>query len=153
MIPEKLQAKIKLYAEIYTKCYALALTINQPNARWVANEMFRETAKDMRSELISRLHNGLQDEYMEAIDDKTIGTPLADAMEPKKENGKTATDKQKCALHKFGIERIPETLGIKEAGEILEILVCHSREGDHEAIASLVGKFNKKWAGIQATVL
>ncbi len=149
MIPEKLQAKITLYAEIYTKCYALALTINQPNARWVANEMFRETAKDLRSELISRLHNGLQDEYMEVNEDKAIAAPFTD---PKYGNGKPATDKQKHALNKFGIERIPENLGIKEAGEILEILVCHSREGDHEAIANLVGKFNKEWTGIQATV-
>jgi 5'-deoxynucleotidase YfbR-like HD superfamily hydrolase len=146
MIPDKLKAKIELYAEIYTKCYALDLIINQPNARWVANEMFRETAKDMRSELISRLHNGLQDKYMEVIDDKTIGTPLADAMEPKKENVKPATDKQKYTLHKFGIERIPENLGIKEAGEILNILISHSKEGEHEAIANLIEKFNKEWA-------
>ncbi len=146
MIPEKIQLKITLYAEIYTKCYALALTINQPNARWVANEMFRETAKDMRSELISRLHNGLQDECMEIREDKTNGSTLADAMGPKKENAKPATDKQRQALHKFGLERIPEYLGIKEAGEILNILVCHSREGDHEAIADLVEKFNKEWS-------
>lgn len=146
MIPDKLKAKIELYAEIYTKCYALALTINQPNARWVANEMFRETAKDMRSELISRLHNGLQDEYMEAIDDKTIGTPSTDPVEPKKENSKPATDKQKYALHKFGIEKIPEHLGIKEAGEILNILICHSKEKDQEAITDLIEKFNKEWA-------
>ncbi len=146
MIPDKLKAKIELYAEIYTKCYALALSINQPNARWVANEMFRETAKDMRSELISRLHNGLQDEYMEVKDDKAIDTPLAEAVEPKKENRKPATDKQRQALHKFGLENIPENLGIKEAGEILNILICHSREGDHEAIADLVGRFNKEWA-------
>lgn len=153
MIPDKLKTKIELYAEIYTKCYALALTINQPNARWVANEMFRETAKDMRSELISRLHNGLQDEYMEAIDDKTIGIPLADALEPKKENMKSATDKQKYALHKFGIERIPENLGIKEAGEILNILVSHSKQREHEAIVDLVGKLNKEWAENPTTVL
>jgi hypothetical protein len=149
MIPEKLQAKITLYAEIYTKCYALALIINQPNARWVANEMFRETAKDMRSELISRLHNGLQDEFMEANEDKTIGTPLA---EPQKGNSKPATDKQKYALKKFGLENLPENLGIKEAGEILNILVCHSREGDHEAIARFIEKFNKEWAEVQTTV-
>lgn len=146
MIPEKIQSKITLYAEIYTKCYALALTINQPNARWVANEMFRETAKDMRSELISRLHNGLQDECMETREDKAIGSTLAEPMEPKKENAKPATDKQKHALHKFGLENIPEDLGLKEAGEILNILVSHSRQGDHEAIADLVEKFNKEWA-------
>ncbi len=146
MIPDKLKDKIELYAEIYTKCYALALTINQPNARWVANEMFRETAKDMRSELISRLRNGLQEEDKEVKDDKAVATPLADTVEPKKENGKPATDKQKHALHKFGLENIPESLGIKEAGEILSILVSHSKQGDHEAIADLVEKFNKEWA-------
>ncbi len=146
MIPDKLKAKIELYAEIYTKCYALALSINQPNARWVANEMFRETAKDMRSELISRLRNGLQDENMEAKDDKAVGAPLADVIEPKKEDAKPATDKQKQALHKFGIERIPDYLGLKEAGEILNILISHSKEGEHDTIADLVEKFNKDWA-------
>ncbi len=148
MIPEKIKAKINLYGEIYIQCYALALKVNQPNARYIANEMFREVSKDTRTELISRLQNGLQDGYMGVNEDKAIAAPFTD---PKQGNGKLATDKQKHALRKFGIERIPENLGIKEAGEILEILVCHSREGDHEAVTGLVGKFNKEWAGTQAT--
>ncbi len=73
-------------------------------------------------------------------------------MDYKEENAKFATDKQRHALHKFGIERIPENLGIKEAGEILNILVCHSKEGDHEAIADLIGKFNKEWTENPTTV-
>ncbi len=141
---QRIKDKIRLYGEIYIECLAISIKANPNNSRYMANEMFREVAKDMRSELISRLQNGLQNEGMEAKEDKVIGTSLADAMEPKEE-AKPATDKQRQALHKFGIERIPENLGLKEAGEILNILVLHSKEGDHEAIADLVGKFNKEW--------
>ncbi len=144
---QRIKDKIRLYGEIYIECLAISIKANPNNSRYMANEMFREVAKDMRSELISRLQNGLQNEGMEAKEDKAIvGSTLAQAMDYKEENAKPATDKQKHALHKFGIERIPEYLGIKEAGEILNILVLHSKEGDHDAIADLVGKFNKEWA-------
>ena len=143
---QRIKDKIRLYGEIYIECLALSIKANPNNSRYMANEMFREVAKDMRSELISRLQNGLQNECMEAKEDKTNGSTLADAMEPKEGNAKSATDKQKQALHKFGLENIPENLGIKEAGEILNILIGHSKEGDHESIASLVEKFNKEWA-------
>jgi hypothetical protein len=143
---QRIKDKIRLYGEIYIECLALSIKANTNNSRYMANEMFREVAKDMRSELISRLQNGLQNECLETKEDKTNGSTLADVMDYKEENAKLATDKQRHALHKFGIELIPENLGIKEAGEILNILVCHSREGDHEAIADMVGKFNKEWA-------
>lgn len=142
---QRIKDKIRLYGEIYIECLALSIKANPNNSRYMANEMFREVAKDMRSELISRLQHGLQNQCLEIKEDKANPSTLVDDMEPKEEI-KPATDKQRHALHKFGIERIPENLGIKEAGEILNILVCHSREGDHEAIADLVGKFNKEWA-------
>ncbi len=143
---QRIKDKIRLYGEIYIECLAISIKANPNNSRYMANEMFREVAKDMRSELISRLQNGLQNECIETKGDKAIvDSTLADAMESKEESAKPATDKQRQALHKFGIERIPENLGLKEAGEILNILVLHSKEGDHEAIADLVGKFNKEW--------
>ncbi len=145
---QKIRDKIRLYSEIYIECLEISIKGNPNNSRYMANEMFREVAKDMRSELISRLQNGLHWGNIEAKDDKDNGSTLAN--DPKE--GRLATDKQRAALRKFGLEKLPGSLGIKEAGEILNILVCHSREGDHDAIADLVGKFNKEWAENPTTV-
>ncbi len=43
---------------------------------------------------------------------------------------------------------MPEYLTKKAASEILGILVHHSKEGDTEAIVSIVGKFNNEWAEV-----
>ncbi len=173
---QRIKDKIRLYGEIYIECLAISIKANPNNSRYMANEMFREVAKDMRSELISRLQNGLQNLDTEGLDNKALGTerdadlrhlhdelvkdkPEMIILENKQDidvpEGKPpepATINQKHALHKFGIKRIPEYLGIKEAGEILNILVCRSREGDHEVIADLVEQFNKEWAENPTTI-
>lgn len=144
--------RIKLYSEIYGKTYQIASKAIPDNARYVASEIFKEIARDLRSELISELRK----ENGKDVAIKTEGTGKPNGTEESNEtnnqrseskegNGKPATDKQRQALHKFGIERMPENLGIKEAGEILNILICHLRERDQEAIEDVVEKFNKEW--------
>ncbi len=141
---KKIEDRIELYSEIYLKAFEKALKVNSNNARYIASEIFKEIARDLRSELISKLQreNG-----------KNAGTNTEDSEEiqpsdPKDENTETATEKQRYALHKFGLKNMPEYLTKKAASEILGILVHHSREGDAEAIVSIVGKFNSEWAGV-----
>jgi hypothetical protein len=138
---QRIKDKIRLYGEIYIECLALSIKANPNNSRYMANEMFREVAKDMRSELISRLQNGLQNECMEIKEDKTNGSTL-DALDYKEENANPATENQRYALHKFGIEIVPESLTKKEASEILNNLVCLSKEGDREAVKDTVERLN-----------
>jgi len=142
--------RIKLYSEIYGKTYQIASKANPDNARYVASEIFKEVARDLRSELISELRKENEKTIKTEDTGKANGVEESNETnnqrsESKEGNGKPATDKQRQALHKFGIERVPENLGIKEAGEILNTLICHLRERDQEAIADLVEKFNKEW--------
>src|SRR5574337_371721 len=139
---QRIKDKIRLYGEIYIECLAISIKANPNNSRYMANEMFREVAKDMRSELISQLQNGLQNECMEVKENKAIGSTLADAMESKEENTNPATENQRYALHKFGIKNVPEHLTKKEASEILNNLVCFSKEGNREAVTEIVERLN-----------
>ncbi len=139
---QRIKDKIRLYGEIYIECLAISIKANPNNSRYMANEMFREVAKDMRSELISRLQNGLQNECLETREDKVNGSTLADAMDYKEENANPATENQRYALHKFGIKNVPESLTKKEACEIINNLVCFSREGNREAVNEIVERLN-----------
>ncbi len=141
---KKIEDRIELYIEIYLKAFEKALKVNSNNARYIASEIFKEIARDLRSELISKL----QRENGKTAGTKTENTEEIHPSDPKEENTEPATEKQRHALHKFGLKNIPEYLTKKAASEILGILVHHSKEGDTEAIASLVGKFNSEWAEV-----
>lgn len=56
-----------------------------------------------------------------------------------------ATKKQREAIHKFGVQKIPKDLSKKEASEILNELIGYSKENDREAISRLVKELNQKW--------
>jgi hypothetical protein len=52
---EKIVKRIDLFCEIYQKAYEKASKVNPDNARHMATEVFVQVARDLRSELISRL--------------------------------------------------------------------------------------------------
>ncbi len=141
---KKIEDRIELYSEIYLKAFEKALKVNSNNARYIASEIFKEVARDLRSELISKL----QRENGKITGTKTEDTEEIQPIYPKEENTEPATEKQRYALHKFGLKNMPEYLTKKAASEILGILVHHSKEGDTEAIVSIVGKFNNEWAEV-----
>lgn len=130
---EKIVERIDLFCEIYQKAYEKASTVNPDNARHMASEVFVQVARDLRSELISLLK---REEY-----GKGNGNNNGN-------NGRPATQKQRQALHKFGIENVPEELTKKEASDILDMLITLSKERNSEAINKMVEELNagKEWA-------
>ncbi len=145
---KKIEDRIELYSTIYLKAFEKALKVNSNNARYIASEIFKEIARDLRSELISKLQreNGKSAEIKrEDAEENGANTNGGNLRE---ENTGPATDKQRHALHKFGLKNLPEYLTKKAASEILGILIHHLKEGDNEAIASLVGKFNSELAEV-----
>ncbi len=147
---KKIEDRIELYSEIYLKAFEKALKVNSNNARYIASEIFKEIARDLRSELISKLQRengkGAEIKREDIAETREKGKINGNGGNPKEENTEPATEKQRHALHKFGLKNMPEYLTKKAASEILGILVHHSKEGDAEAIVSIVGKFNKEWA-------
>ncbi|SNQ61199.1 hypothetical protein [Candidatus Methanoperedens nitratireducens] len=143
---KKIEDRLELYSEIYQKAFEKALKVNPNNARYIASEIFKEIARDMRSELISKLQRengknaGTKAEDLVETEDK--GKINGNGDKPKEENTDPATVKQRYALHKFGIENVPESLTKKEASEILNSLVCFSREGNREAVNEIVERLN-----------
>ena len=65
-----------------------------------------------------------------------------------KDYGKELSQKQRQALHKFGIQNVPEELTSKEASEVLDMLISLSKERNSEAINKMVEELNagKEWA-------
>ncbi|MDI6799050.1 MAG: hypothetical protein QMD12_03620, partial [Candidatus Aenigmarchaeota archaeon] len=90
----------------------------------IALGIFGEIAKDLRTEQIAQLR----------IKQK--------AAEPEG----LATERQREALHKFGVKRIPENLSKEEASEALDLLIGFSKEGDNESISRIVEELNRRWA-------
>lgn len=120
--------KIEIWIDSYIKLYEMIL--QKVSYKWpenglrIADKIFQEMAKDIREGWLS-----------------------FPSLEEKKENknDEPATEKQRMALHKFGIENIPDSLTKKEAFEILEELIQLSQEGDREAIEEIVARINKEW--------
>ena len=124
MVDEKMEMWIDSYVNLYA---AILQKVSQKwpeNGLRIADKIFQEVAKDIREGWIS-----------------------FPSLERRKENQQDdpATEKQRMALHKFGIENIPESLTKKEAFEILEELIALSQEGDREAIEEIVARINKEW--------
>jgi len=113
--------------EIYQNAYEKASTVNPDNARNMASEVFVQVARDLRTELISRLK---REEY-----GREKGNNNGN-------NGRQATQKQRQALHKFGIQNVPDELTSKGASDILNKLISFSKEGDNEAINQIVEDLN-----------
>ena len=107
--------------------------MNPDNARHMASEVFIQVVRDLRSELISRLK---REEYGREKENHNGN------------NGRPATKNQRQALHRFGIQNVPEELTSKEASGVLDMLISLSKERNSEAINKMVEELNagKEWA-------
>lgn len=125
----ELNETVEIWIDSYTKLYEMILQkVNQKwpeNSLRITDKIFQEMAKDIREGWLSFPSLGKNNEG--------------------KKNDEPATEKQRMALHKFGIENIPDSLTKKEAFEILEELIGLSQEGDREAIEEIVARINKEW--------
>ncbi len=143
---KKIEERIDLYFEIYQKALEKASKANPNNARYIADEIFKEVARDLRSELISQLRNenGKNTEIKteDTAEQRENGKVNGNGKRSREENGKPATENQRYALHKFGIENVPENLTKKVACEILNNLVCLSKERDKNGIKEIVDRLN-----------
>ena len=124
MVDEKMEMWIDSYVNLYATILQKVSQKWPENGLRIADKIFQEVAKDIREGWVS-----------------------FPSLERSKENQRDdpATEKQRMALHKFGIENIPESLTKKEAFEILEELIALSQEGDREAIEEIVARINKEW--------
>jgi hypothetical protein len=115
--------KVNFYCELFRAVYERVSKVCPEGAREVALKIMEEIAKDIRSE--------------QACQSKVKESSVT--------SDELATKKQREALHKFGIEDIPENLSKKEASAILDRLVGFSKDGDSESIAKFVEGLNAKW--------
>jgi len=121
-----LEEKIELYCRIYEQVYQRISNLNLENADEVSLRIFMELSKNLREEPTAK--RGSRERQISERSDE-----------------KLATKKQREAIHKFGVQKIPKDLSKKEASEILNELIGYSKENDREAIASFVQELNQRW--------
>ena len=121
-----LEERIELYCRIYEQIYQRVQKINLENSGEVALRIFMELSKNLREEPTAK-RRSRERQISERSDEKL------------------ATKKQREAIHKFGVQKIPKDLSKKEASEILNELIGYSKENDREAIVSLVQELNQRW--------
>jgi hypothetical protein len=121
-----MEEEIELYCRIYEKIRERLSKENPQETLAVALKIFEEVAKDLRVGLMEKQKK---------------------AKASSRNEGNSATKRQREALHRFGVKDIPEDLSKKEASEILDKLVGFSKEGDSQSIAKLVGELSAKWKG------
>ena len=120
--------KIELWIKSYCRLYEMIL--QEVSEKWpenilrITDKIFQEMAKDIREGWISS--PGIEGENKERYD-------------------KPATKKQRNALHKFGIENVPENLSRREAFEILEELIDLSKHGNVELLKERIEEINEEW--------
>lgn len=112
-----LDERIEFYCQLYEKVYKKVLERNSGDVLAVVLKVFEEVAKDLRTSKVS----------------KRVGE-------------KTASEKQRKALHKFGVKKIPESLSMKDASEILNRLIVLSKASDKASLEKEVEELNKKWS-------
>jgi hypothetical protein len=123
----KIDERIGLYCEIFHDLYDRIFKVIPERAVEIALGIFEEIAKDLRTEQIA------QSRIRERISE-SVGSAE-----------ELATQKQREAIHKFGVKKIPEDLSKEEASEILERLIGFSKEGDSASIDQTVDELNQKW--------
>lgn len=120
-----MEKKIDVYCQLFKEVYERVSKVCPEGAKDVSLKIIEEIAKDLRTEAIQ---SKVKSEEVSASEEQL------------------ATKKQREALHKFGVKRIPENLSLKEASEILDRLIGFSKEGDSESIAKTVEELNRKWS-------
>ena len=127
-VKERIDSYVKMYKDIWDN-----VSMGWSNYELeVSDRIFQEISKDLRSEMISQLRNCTKRENKNEIRDNESDESLA-------------TVKQRQALHKFGIEKIPKDLSKDEASEILEELIDLSRHGNKQLLNEKVEELNEKW--------
>jgi hypothetical protein len=119
---ESIEERIEFYFRIYERIYQRISRSNLENAKDVALKVFEEVAKDLRAEQFNR--------------SRAKGGKAGE---------KPATEKQREALQKFGVKKVPENLSMREASKALNILINLSKEKDRTAIEKAVEELNQNW--------
>jgi hypothetical protein len=122
---DELDGRIEFYCQLYEKVYKRVLEKNSGDVLAVVLKVFEEVARDLRGEQVNR----------------------SSVRGDKAEGEKPATEKQREALHKFGIRRIPESLKKGVASEVLEKLIGLSKGKENMAVGKLIEEINTKWSG------
>ena len=122
---EKIERKVEFYCLLYEKIRKRLSSLNIGDVKEAALKIFEQVIRETEKEKTSQ--------------------------KSKKENKiggekKLATKKQREALHKFGLKKIPKDLTKKEASEILDKLISYSKEDDREAISRLIQELNLRWS-------
>jgi len=121
-----LEERIERFCRIYKQVYQRISKLNLENADEVALRIFMELSKELREEPLAK-RRSREKQISERSDEKL------------------ATKKQREAIHKFGVQKIPKDLSKKEASEILNKLIGLSKENDGDAISRLVQELNQRW--------
>jgi hypothetical protein len=116
-VEKELEARIGLYCQIYEEIHKKISELNFENAGEIASKIFEEVAKDLRKQ----------------------------SFQPKEKKVQPATEKQREALHKFGVKKIPQNLSMQEASKILNRLISLSKENNSTAIDRAVEELNNSW--------
>jgi len=121
----KVEEKIELYCRIYEQIYRRVSKLNTGNAEDIALKILDEVARELKDRAFQKSGKNTQANEREE---------------------KLATKKQKEALHKFGVKRIPENLSMKEASRVLNKLVSLSKRNNRSALNKAVDELNREWA-------
>jgi hypothetical protein len=114
---KELEARVGLYCQVYGEIHRKISELNLENTAEIAEKIFEEVAKDLRKQ----------------------------SFQPKERKGQPATEKQKEALHKFGVKKIPENLSMREASKVLNRLISLSKESDRTTLDRAVEELNRDW--------
>lgn len=123
---KKIEESIEVYCQIYERIHQRVLESNHENAEGVTLKIFSEVARDLKDEII-----------IQKDDEKPQTTD--------RNEERLATKRQREALHKFGVKRIPEGLSLREASAILNKLISLSRANDRYGISKAVEELNRDW--------
>jgi hypothetical protein len=127
-VERKAEEKIEFYCGLFNRLYqTVSGSANPEHAVEIALGIFEEIAKDLRSEQFAQWR----------IKER--------ALEVMRRDKEPATEKQREAIHKFGVKQIPDDLSKEEASEALDLLISFSKAGDRESIARIVNELNRRW--------
>jgi hypothetical protein len=126
---QETKERIENYCQMFEEIHKKVSRMNPEDAKEVALKILEEIAKDLRSEQINR-SRGMANK----------------AGEEKGSKENLVTQKQREALHRFGIKNVPGNLSMREASSILNRLISLSRTNDRTSIDKAVEELNRDWA-------
>jgi len=123
---EKVEERIERFCRIYEQIYQRVSKLNPENSGEVALRIFVEVSKNLERET-------------------EVKQRSRERQTPNRNDKKLATRKQREAIHKFGVSRIPEDLSKEDASRILNKLIGYSKANDREAVGRFVEELNRGW--------